>query len=75
MLIKVKAHPCSKEDKVVEKSRDSFDVFVEAEAERNMANKRVIELLALHFGIPQTKVKMIKGFKEQSKIFDIRAEI
>lgn len=75
MLIKVKAHPCSKEDKVIRKDKDSFDVFVEAEAERNAANKRVIELLASYFGIPQTKVKMVKGFKEQSKIFDIRGEI
>lgn len=72
MLIKVKAFPCSKEDKVVKKNEDSFDVFVEAEAERNMANKRIIELLAGYFNLPQTKVKMIKGFKESSKIFDIK---
>lgn len=72
MLIKVKAFPCSKEDKVVKKSEDAFDVFVEAEAERNAANKRIIELLAEHFNLPQTKVKMIKGFKESSKIFDIK---
>ncbi|MFA5169227.1 MAG: DUF167 family protein [Candidatus Paceibacterota bacterium] len=75
MLIKVKAFPCSKEDKVVKKKEDSFDVFVEAEAERNMANKRIIELLAGYFDLPQTKVKMIKGFKESSKIFDIRDKI
>ena len=72
MLIKVKAFPCSKKDKVVKKKEDSFDVFVEAEAERNMANKRIIELLAEYFNLPQTKVKMIKGFKESSKIFDIK---
>jgi hypothetical protein len=72
MLIKVKAFPCSKEDKVVKKKEDNFDVFVEAEAERNMANKRIIELLAEYFDLPQTKVKMVKGFKESSKIFDIK---
>lgn len=72
MLIKVKAFPLSKEDKVVKKKEDSFDVFVEAEAERNMANKRIIELLAEYFELPQTKIKMIKGFKEPSKIFDIK---
>jgi uncharacterized protein YggU (UPF0235/DUF167 family) len=75
MLIKVKAFPCSKEDKVVKKDKDSFDVFVEAEAEKNMANKRIIELLAQYFNLPQTKVKMIRGFKESSKIFDIKDEI
>jgi uncharacterized protein YggU (UPF0235/DUF167 family) len=69
MLIKVKAYPDSKEEKVVKKS---FDVFVCEEAERNMANKRIIEVLADYFSVPQHKVKMIKGFKEMSKIFDIK---
>ncbi|MFA5754760.1 MAG: DUF167 family protein [Candidatus Paceibacterota bacterium] len=72
MLIKVKAFPLSKEDKVVQKNNDSFDVFVREEAERNMANKRIIELLSEYLKIPQNKVKMIKGFKESSKIFDIK---
>lgn len=72
MLIKVKAYPCSKEEKVVKKTADSFDVFVCEEAERNMANKRIIEVLADYFGVPQYKMKMIKGFKEMNKIFDIK---
>lgn len=72
MLIKVKAYPNSKEEKVVKKTADSFDVFVCEEAERNMANKRIIEVLAGYFGVPQYKMKMIKGFKEMNKIFDIK---
>lgn len=72
MLIKVKAFPCSKEEKIIKKSNNSFDIFVEEEAERNMANKRIIELIADYFKVPQYKAKMIKGFKESSKIFDIK---
>lgn len=75
MLIKVRAFPLSREDKVVRKDKESFDVFVRAEAERNMANKRIIELLAEYFNLPQPKVKMIKGFRGPSKIFDIGEEI
>jgi hypothetical protein len=52
MLIKVKAFPNSKEEKIV--------------------NKRIIELIADYFNVPQHKAKMIKGFKESSKIFDIK---
>ncbi|MDD2274523.1 MAG: DUF167 family protein [Candidatus Pacebacteria bacterium] len=74
MLIKVKASTLSKEDKVVKKNEDSFEVFVKAEAQRNMANKRIIELLAEYFDLPQHKVKIIKGFKESNKIFDIKYE-
>ncbi len=72
MLIKVKAYPSAKEEKIVKKSKDSFDVFVCEEAERNMANKRIIEIIAEYFNVPQHKAKMIKGFKESSKIFDIK---
>lgn len=74
MLIKVKAIVLSKEDKVIKKSEDSFEVFVKAEAQRNMANKRIIELLAEYFNLPQYKVKIIKGFKESNKIFNIKYE-
>ena len=74
MLIKVKARILSKEDKVVKKDKDSFEVFVRAEAQRNMANKRIIELLAEYFNLPQHKIKMKKGFKESNKIFDIKYE-
>ena len=72
MLIKVKAFPCAKEEKIIKKNENSFDVFVCEEAERNMANKRIIEIIATYFNIPQHKAKMIKGFKESSKIFDIK---
>jgi hypothetical protein len=72
MLIKVKAFPLSKEEKIIKKNKDSFNVFVREEAERNMANKRIIEIISDYFEVPQNKVKMIKGFKESSKIFDIK---
>ncbi|HPL72762.1 MAG TPA: DUF167 family protein [Candidatus Pacearchaeota archaeon] len=74
MLIKVKVNVLSKEDKVIKKSEDSFEVFVKVDAQRNMANKRIIELLAEYFNLPQHRVRMIKGFKESNKIFNIRYE-
>jgi uncharacterized protein len=72
MLIKVRAFPDSKEERIIKKNENSFDVFVEEVAERNMANKRIIEIIAEYFNVPQHKAKMIKGFKESSKIFDIK---
>ncbi len=74
MLIKVKANVLSKEDKVIKKSEDSFEVFVKVDTQRNMANKKIIELLAEYFNLPQHRVRMIKGFKESNKIFNIRYE-
>ena len=72
MLIKVKASPSAKEDKVIKKGEDSFEVLTEAKAQKNEANKKIIELLAEYFKLPQYKVKLVKGFKKSNKVFDIK---
>ena len=71
MLIKVKVFPESKKDEVIKKSEDSFDVFVKAKAERRLANKAVLDLMSSYFKIPVSKIRMIKGAKQRSKIFEI----
>jgi len=71
MLIKVKVFPKSREEKIVEKSKDSFEVWVKEEPERGLANKAVIRILASYFGVAESKIKLIKGFKKRNKIFEI----
>ena len=71
MLIKVKVFPKSREEKVVEKSNDSFEVWVREEPKRGLANKAVIRILASYFGISESKIRLIKGFKKRNKIFKI----
>jgi len=71
MLIKVKVFPNSKKEEIAKKSEDSFEVKVKEKPERGLANKRVIRILSSHFKIPESKVKLIKGFKERNKIFKI----
>jgi hypothetical protein len=72
MLIKVKAFPCSEEQAVIKKTEDSFEVKVEAEPKRGLANREIIEALSLYFKIPQSAVRLIKGFRERNKIFEIK---
>ena len=71
MLIKVKVFPKSKEEKVIKKSNDSFEVWVREEPKRGLANKAVIRVLASYFGVSESKIKLIKGFKKRNKIFEI----
>ncbi|OGI95652.1 hypothetical protein A2917_03460 [Candidatus Nomurabacteria bacterium RIFCSPLOWO2_01_FULL_42_17] len=50
------------------KSEDHFEISVREKAERNMANNRVISLVAEHFKVPVNKVRIINGHKHPSKL-------
>ena len=71
MLIKIKVFPNAKEEEVIKKSEDSFEIYVKAKPIMGLANKAVARLLSLHFEISESKIKLIKGFRERNKIFEI----
>ncbi|MDD4661691.1 MAG: DUF167 domain-containing protein [Candidatus Pacebacteria bacterium] len=71
MLIKVKCHTLSKKELLNKKGEDSFEVFLKEKPERGEANKRIFEILAEHFNISIKKVRLVKGAKSPSKIFEI----
>jgi len=71
MFIRVKVFPGSKKEEVIEKSENSFEVKIREKPERGEANKRLILVLASRFKIPKSKIRLIKGFKQRTKIFEI----
>ncbi len=71
MYIKVRVYPKSKKEKFVELKENSFEIKVKEKAERNMANKKVIELLARNFEIAENKIKIINGHHSPSKLLSI----
>lgn len=71
MLIKVKAFPNSKEESVNQIGDDAFEVKVREKPVRGLANARIRQLLALHFGIMENKVRLVSGFTRPNKVFDI----
>lgn len=71
MLIKVKVFPCSKKQGIIKKSPDSFKIKVKEKPVQGNANKAVIRALMDYFQIPESKIKLIKGFKKRSKVFKI----
>ncbi len=74
MYIKIKVTPNTKKESFVKISDDHFEVSVKEKAERNMANTRVRELVAEHFGVPVGKAKIISGHHSPSKIFAIETD-
>ena len=71
MYIKVRVKPNAKIESVIKKTEDHFVVSVREKAERNMANKRVIEIIAGVFKVPVTKARIVSGHHSPSKIVSV----
>ena len=74
MYIKVKVTAGAKRELFEALSKDSFKVSVKEPAERNLANTRVIELIARHFGVLKGKVRMVNGHQSPSKILSVAVD-
>ncbi|MEK7585685.1 MAG: DUF167 domain-containing protein [Patescibacteria group bacterium] len=72
MYIHVKIIAKAKKESIKQENEDHFLISVREPAERNLANTRVIEILALHFKLPVAKVKIINGHKSPSKLISIK---
>ena len=71
MYVKVRVTPGVKTESFSQRSKDHFVVAVKEKAERNMANKRIIELIARSFGLPAGRVKILNGHRSDSKILSV----
>lgn len=67
--IKVKVHAGEKKNRLVEKSADTFELWVKAPAEQGRANEVVKQILAEHLAIEPNKLSLIKGATSPAKIF------
>ena len=68
MYIHVKVTTGARRESFNKKSEDHFEISVREKAERNMANTRVLELIAEHFKVPVSKVRIINGHHHPSKL-------
>jgi uncharacterized protein YggU (UPF0235/DUF167 family) len=58
----------ARKESLIQRSEDHFDISVKEKAERNMANARVITLMAGHFGVPAGNVRIVNGHRHPSKL-------
>ena len=71
MYIKVRVTAGSKRERVEEKSPDHLEISVKEPAEQNLANRRVIALVALRFKVPAGKVRIVSGHHSPGKILSL----
>lgn len=70
MKIRVKVKPGSKSEGISREGA-SFTVMVREPPREGRANQAVIKLLAAYFGIPQSQVRVLSGFRSRNKVVEV----
>ena len=71
MYIKVRVQANSRKEVIKKKSDDHYIIEVKEKAERNMANRRVCEIISDIYGVSIKNVRIINGHQSPSKILSI----
>ncbi len=71
MYIKVRVTASAKKEIIQKKSDNYFIISVKEKAERNMANKRICEIIASVFNVSVKSVRIINGHQSPSKILSV----
>ena len=73
MKIQVKVKPSSKTEDL-SREGDSFIVKVKEPPKEGKANQAVIKLLAEHFGVPYSQVRIVSGLRSRNKVIEVAEE-
>ena len=71
-LIHVKVFPDAKRQSIEQTTDHTLRIFVREPAERNQANKKVLELVADFYNLPKNHLRMITGHRSLKKIIQIQ---
>jgi hypothetical protein len=71
MLISVKVTPNARRPLVVKIGDADYRVKVDARAEGGRANERLVELLAEHFGVPRSRIRIVRGALGRNKAVEV----
>ena len=68
MFVKVIVTPKAKRERVSKVMENEFHMSVREPAERNMANKRILAILAEEYGISVAQVRLLTGHRSRVKM-------
>ena len=71
MYIRVKVTPAAKRESLETIGEDSLAIAVREPAQRNLANNRVLELIAREYRIDASSVRIISGHRSRNKLIEI----
>ncbi len=70
MIIHVKVHPGSKEEKIEKIKEGEYEVYINERAEKGKANKALVKLLSREFGVSFNDI-YIRNMRSRDKIVEI----
>ncbi len=73
MRVKVRVKPGSKRVKV-EKVGDTLVVSVRSPAREGKANAELTEVLAEYYGVPKSRVRIVRGHRSRDKVVEIEED-
>lgn len=71
MIIQVRVKPNSKRLVIEQVATDAFLVRLKSPPVDGKANQELIKVLAEHFGIPKSRIKIKSGHSHQHKLVEI----
>lgn len=71
MRLKVRVQPRAPRDEVIKQPDGTIKVKTTAAAVKGAANKACIELIAEHFNVKRSDVRIISGLTSRDKIIEI----
>jgi uncharacterized protein YggU (UPF0235/DUF167 family) len=74
MYIKVRVVAGSKKEDVILEKPNYFKIFVREKAKQNMANKRILEIIAREYHLKPANVRILSGHHSPSKLLSVDVE-
>ena len=71
LQLKIRVQPRASKDEVIEQLDGTLKIKTTAPPVNDAANKACVELLANHFGVKKSDVKIVSGARSRDKIFEI----
>ena len=71
VLLRVRVTPNAKDARVVKLGEADYEVRVDEKAADGRANKRLVEILSEHFGVPKSRIVLVKGARSRDKVLEI----
>ena len=72
MRIRVKVKPGAKREAIRELDDGTLEVSLRARPERGQANQRLIQLLAKHYVVSKSRVRIVTGHSSRWKLVEIQ---
>jgi hypothetical protein len=67
-LLTIRAHPGSRQAGIEKLGEAEYRVRVVAPPERGQANREVVAALADYFGLPASRIRIVRGEKSRTKL-------